>query len=74
MDTGNLGDWPRLLFISEECGNLIVVNDGRKLTRNISQKKSEVLQQPTGVHSVAIVAGESISSVTLWNIYCESVR
>ena len=40
----------------------------------ILAKRSQVFQQPTGVHSVAIVAGESISSVTLWNIYCESVR
>ena len=43
-DTGNLEDSPRLVFIDEECGNLIVVNDEGKLTRNISQKKSDVLQ------------------------------
>ena len=42
---GNLDYSPRLVFIEEECGNLIVVNDGGELTRNISQKKkSNVLQ------------------------------
>ena len=39
-DIGNLENSPRLVFINEECGNLIVVNDGRELTENISQKKS----------------------------------
>ena len=40
----NLGDSPRLFFIDEECGNLIVVNDGGEGTWTISQKKSDVLQ------------------------------
>ena len=41
----NLEDSPRLVFIDEECGNLVVVNDGGELTRNINQKKkSDVLQ------------------------------
>ena len=35
-DTGNLEDSPRLVLINEECGNLIVVNDGGELTENIS--------------------------------------
>ena len=43
-DIGNLEDSPRLVFINEECGNLIVVNDGGELTENTSQKKSDVLQ------------------------------
>ena len=35
----------RLVFIDEECGNLIVVNDGGELTRSFSKKKkSDVLQ------------------------------
>ena len=42
--TGNLKDLPRLVFINEECGNLIIVNDGGELTKNISQKKSDVSQ------------------------------
>ena len=37
---GNLKDSPRLVFIDEECENLIVVNDGGELTRNINQKKN----------------------------------
>ena len=44
-DIGNLENSPRLVFIDEECANLIVVNDGGELTGNIKQKKkSDVLQ------------------------------
>ena len=44
-DIGHLGDSPRLVYFDEECRNLIVVNDGAELTRNINQrKKSDVLQ------------------------------
>ena len=42
-DIGNLEDSPRLVFIDEECGNLIVVNDGGELTKTITKKKSNVL-------------------------------
>ena len=38
-DIGNLEDLFRLMFINEECGNLIVVNDGGEPTENISQKR-----------------------------------
>ena len=38
-DIGNLEYSPRLVFIDEECENLIVVHDGGELTENISQKK-----------------------------------
>ena len=38
-DIGNLEDSPRFVFINEEYGNLIVVNDGGELTENISQKR-----------------------------------
>ena len=43
-DIGNLEDSPRLVFIDEECGNLIVVNDGGERTETITQKKSNILQ------------------------------
>ena len=43
-DIVNLEDSPRFVFINEECGNLIVVNDGGELTENISQKKADILQ------------------------------
>ena len=44
-DIGNLEDSARLVFIDEECGNLVAINDGGELTRNINQKKeSDVLQ------------------------------
>ena len=63
---GNLEDSLRLVFIDEECGNLIVVNDDEKLTRNINQKKnSDVLQYPIDVHTVTNVVREIISSVTI---------
>ena len=41
---GNLEHLPRLVFIDNECGNLKVFVDGRGITRNINQKKSDVLQ------------------------------
>ena len=44
-DIGNVEDSPRLVFIDEECGNLIVVNDGGKLTGNINQKKKSDVSQ-----------------------------
>ena len=55
-DIGNLEDSPRFVFIDDECENFIIVNDGGEFTRNISQKKKSG------------VLGESISSVTMWNI------
>ena len=42
---GNLEDSPRLVLIDEECGNLIVVDDGEELTRNINQKKKSYVSQ-----------------------------
>ena len=41
-----------------------MANNGEERIRDISQKKSDVLQQPVDVHSVTNVVGESISSVT----------
>ena len=35
-ETGNLEDSPRLMFIDEECGNLLVVNDSGELSGNIT--------------------------------------
>ena len=66
---GNLKDPPRLMFINEKCEDLILVNDGGKLTRNINQKKkSDILQYSIDVHYVTNAVGKSISSVTMWNI------
>ena len=63
-DIGNLEDSPSLVFISEECGNLIEVIDGGELTENISSKKADILQQPIDVYLVTNAVDESISSVT----------
>ena len=41
---GNLEDLPRLVFIDRECGDLKVSVDGGNLTRNINERKSDVLQ------------------------------
>ena len=43
---GNVEDYsPKVVFIDEECGNLIVVNDGEEFTKYMNQKKkSDVLQ------------------------------
>ena len=44
-DTENLQDSTRLVFIDEECGNFIVVNNGGEFTRTINQREmSDVLQ------------------------------
>ena len=51
-DIGNIEDWPRLVFIDEECENLIIVHINQK-------KKSDVLQLLVGVHSARNVVGES---------------
>ena len=36
-DIGNQEDSPKLVFIDEECGNLIVVNDDGKILARRSQ-------------------------------------
>ena len=36
---------PRSVFIDEDCENLIVVNDGGELARNINQKKKSDVSQ-----------------------------
>ena len=52
------------MLIDGKCGNLKILIDGGKLTRNINQKKKlDVLQ---GLHSVTNTAGESISSISNW--------
>ena len=44
-DNGNLEDSPRLVFIDEECENLVEVNNGGEFTRNINQKKKSEFSQ-----------------------------
>ena len=66
---GNLEDSPRLVFIDEECENLIVVNDGGEITRNINQKKkSEVFQQSIDVDYLTNAVDQLICQTTMWNI------
>ena len=61
------------MFINEECGNLIVAHDGGELTKNINyKKKSDFLQYPIDAHTVTNVVGESVYSVTIWNIYFDA--
>ena len=45
-ELGNLEDLPRLVFINEECGNLILANDGGERTKNISQKSQTFYTSP----------------------------
>ena len=54
------------MFIEEECENLIVVNNGGKLTCNINQKRLTIVY--IDAHSVKNTVDESISSVIMWNI------
>ena len=64
-DIVNLEDLLRLVLINEECGDLKVVANGRQLTANINQmKKPDILQ----AHSVINAIGDSISSISIWNI------
>ena len=52
------------MFLDEEYENLIVVNDGGELARNINQKKkSEVLQ--LDARYLTNAAGEPISLITM---------
>ena len=44
-DIENLEGLPRFVFINEECGNLKVVGDGAKPTRDINQKKKSDVSQ-----------------------------
>ena len=47
----DIDDIENLVFIKEECENLIVVNDGGELARHISQnRKSDILQWPIDAH------------------------
>ena len=64
-----------LVFIDEECGNLIVVHDGGELTKNFNHK-TEVRRFtiPYSCPTVISVVGKSIYLVTIWNICCESDR
>ena len=68
---GNLEDSPSLVLINEECGNLIVANDGRELTENISRKRQTIYNSLWMSAQWQNVVGESISLVTcrifLWN-------
>ena len=64
-DIGNLEDL--LVFINEKCLNPNVVVDSGELSRNVNQR-SEAFYKPVDVHSVTNAIGESISSVSTWNI------
>ena len=50
--TGNLMDWPKLMFINEECGNLKLVVDGGLFTRNNNRKRKPEALQAYRCHSV----------------------
>ena len=68
-DIGNLEDSPRLVFVDEECENLIVANNVGEVARNINQKnKSDVLHYSIDLHYLKNAVGERISLITMWNI------
>ena len=73
-DIGNLGDSPRLVFINEECGNLVVVNDGRELTENIGQKKDRRFTKACKYPLNDKFCWREYFFSNLWNICCETVR
>ena len=57
-DIGNLQHLLKLVFIIEKYGNLTVVIDGGELTRNINQKKSDVLQAYIDLQSLTNATDE----------------
>ena len=57
-----------LVLINAECGNPKIAVDSGELTRNINQKKKPGVCKPVNVHSVTNAIGESISSLSIWNI------
>ena len=44
-DNGNLEDSHRLVFIDEEWDNLVELNNGEEIIRNINQKKKSEFSQ-----------------------------
>ena len=66
-DIADLQDSPRLVFMDEECENLIA--DGRELTRSINQKKKSGVLQP--LYNKCCRREYFFSSHVE---YCESVR
>ena len=67
-DIGSFEDLLRVVLINEECGNLKVVIDGGKLTRNINQRKNSDVLRVYRFRSVRNAVGEGISSISKWNI------
>ena len=66
-DILNLVDLLRIVIIHEECENLKVFVDGRELPRNINRKKKPGVSL-INVNFVTNFIGESISSISMWNI------
>ena len=73
-EIGSLEDSPRLLFIDEECENLVVVNDGEERTGNISQKKVRCFTIAYRCPLSDKCCTREYFFSNQWNIYWESVR
>ena len=68
IDTDDNRNFKDLLRFNEEYRNLKVVVDGGELTGNIKQKNKSDVFKTIDVHSVINAVGESISSISKWNI------
>ena len=62
------------MFIDEECGNLIVVNDGIELTRKILTKRRNLSFTIASRCLLRDIIGESITSVTMGTFFSDQMN
>ena len=68
-DIVNLEDLPRLAFIDEECETSTVVNWWWwRASKVLTKRRSQMFYKHIDIHSVKNTIGESISSISMWNI------
>ena len=70
-DIVNLEDLLRIVFIHEECENLVFVDGGdikKKILEILTNRRSQAFYKLIDVHSMTYVIGENISSIRMWNI------
>ena len=63
---GNLENLLRVVFIDEGCGNLRVLVES--LLEILTKRRSQTFYKPIYLHPMTNAVGESISSISKWNI------
>ena len=64
----NLEDLLRFVFIDEECENSAVVKMVESVLEVLTKRRSQTFYKNIDIHSVTNAIGESISSISMWNI------